>query len=66
MNVADIIDVRIDKRIKPEFRPRDSIVSERMADISKAEKLLDFKYELSFEKGLHELIEDIQKNPGNY
>jgi UDP-glucose 4-epimerase len=46
-----------DSTLEPEFREENSInpVSRRLADVSKAEKLLDFKPSVSLEQGMREL-----------
>ena len=64
--ITEILIKNTDKSIKPEFRSRESIVTERRADISKAENLLNFRYKISFEEGLQELIQDLQNNPESY
>jgi UDP-glucose 4-epimerase len=48
-----------DSTLEPEFREENSInpVSRRLADVSKAEKLLDFKPSVSLEQGMRELTE---------
>jgi UDP-glucose 4-epimerase len=48
-----------DSTLTPEFRPENSInpVQRRLADISKAERLLNFKPSVTLEQGLKELSE---------
>jgi UDP-glucose 4-epimerase len=48
-----------DSTLEPEFREENSInpVSRRLADVSKAEKLLDFKPSVSLEQGMRELTD---------
>lgn len=59
-SLAQLLDVLLkvnDSTLKPEFRDESSVnpVSRRLADISKAEKLLDFKPTVSLEQGMKEL-----------
>ncbi|HVY76310.1 MAG TPA: NAD-dependent epimerase/dehydratase family protein [Puia sp.] len=61
-SLKQLLDVLLkvnDSNLKPEFREENSInpVSRRLADISKAKKLLNFTPTVSLEKGLKELSE---------
>lgn len=54
------------KNIKPIFTGKKSIVNERRADYSKAEKLLGWKPEIKVENGIKKLAKDIINNPDKY
>jgi UDP-glucose 4-epimerase len=59
-SLKQLLDVLLkvnDSTLEPEFREENSInpVSRRLADVSKAEKLLDFKPSVSLEQGMREL-----------
>jgi len=61
-SLKQLLDVLLkvnDSTLEPEFREENSInpVSRRLADVSKAEKLLDFKPSVSLEQGMRELTE---------
>jgi UDP-glucose 4-epimerase len=54
------------KDVKPKFKPRDVIVTERRADIRKAKDLLGFEPEIGLREGMREVAEDIKKHPEMY
>jgi len=54
------------KDIEVQFTGKQSIVRERRADYSKAEKLLGWKPLIEVEEGLKELARDIINNPDKY
>jgi UDP-glucose 4-epimerase len=57
------------KEVEPIFKTekaKEELVSERRADITKAEKLLGFKAEVDIDTGLEEVAKDILKNPDRY
>jgi UDP-glucose 4-epimerase len=56
----------VGKDIEPTFIPRDVLVTERRADVEKAEKLLGFKAKCDLMTGLSELVEDIKNHPEMY
>ena len=61
-SLKQLLDVLLkvnDSTLEPEYREENSInpVSRRLADVSKAEKLLDFKPSVSLEQGMRELTE---------
>jgi len=60
-----LIDI-MGKDVKPRFKPRDVIVTERRADIRKAKHLLGFEPEFGLREGMGEVAEDIKKNPERY
>jgi len=60
-----LIDI-MGKDVKPIFKPRDVIVTERRADIRKAKHLLGFEPEFGLREGMGEVAEDIKKNPERY
>jgi len=60
-----LIDI-MGKDVKPRFKPRDVIVTERRADIRKAKDLLGFETEIGLRKGMREVAEDIKKHPERY
>jgi UDP-glucose 4-epimerase len=60
--LKDLLDVDI----KPEFEPRDVLVTERRADVSKIKELLDFEAAIEISDGLKEVVEDIKTNPDRY
>jgi len=68
--VAQLADILVKasgkKKIKPIFTGKKSIVNERRADYSKAERLLGWKPEISVENGMKELAKDIINNPDKY
>jgi len=68
--VAQLADILIKasgkKNVIPIFTGKKSIVNERRADYSKAEKLLNWKPEIPVEKGLAELAKDIINHPEKY
>ena len=60
-----LIDI-MGKDVKPRFKPRDVIVTERRADIRKAKDLLGFEPEIGLREGMREVAEDIKKHPERY
>jgi len=60
-----LIDI-MGKDVKPIFKPRDVIVTERRADIRKAKDLLGFEPEIGLQEGMREVAEDIKKHPERY
>jgi UDP-glucose 4-epimerase len=60
-----LIDI-MGKDVKPRFKPRDVIVTERGADIRKAKDLLGFESEIGLREGMEEVAEDIKKHPEMY
>lgn len=60
-----LIDI-MGKDVKPRFKPRDVIVTERRADIRKAKDLLGFEPEIALREGMREVAEDIKKHPEMY
>lgn len=60
-----LIDI-MGKDVKPRFKPRNVIVTERRADIRKAKDLLGFEPEIGLREGMREVAEDIKKHPEMY
>lgn len=60
-----LIDI-MGKDVKPRFKPRDVIVTERRADIRKAKDILGFEPEIGLREGMEEVAEDIKKHPERY
>ena len=60
-----LIDI-MGKDVKPRFKPRDVIVTERRADIRKAKDILGFEPEIGLQEGMREVAEDIKKHPERY
>lgn len=60
-----LIDI-MGKDVKPRFKPRDVIVTERRADIRKAKDILGFEPEIGLQEGMREVAEDIKKHPEMY
>lgn len=60
-----LIDI-MGKDVKPRFKPRDVIVTDRRADIRKAKDLLGFEPEIGLREGMGEVAEDIKKHPERY
>jgi UDP-glucose 4-epimerase len=56
----------VGKKIKPVFEPRDVLVSQRRADVTKAKQLLGFEAQVGIREGFKELVEDIMKHPDRY
>jgi len=54
------------KDIQPIFEPRDTIVTERKADVEKAKELLGFESQIDLMSGLREVVEDMKEHPERY
>jgi UDP-glucose 4-epimerase len=65
-NLAYMLTDIMGKDVKPKFKPRDVIVTERRADIRKAKDLLGFEPEIDLREGMMEVAEDIKKHPERY
>jgi UDP-glucose 4-epimerase len=65
-NLAYMLTDIMGKDVKPKFKPRDVIVTERRADIRKAKDLLGFEPEIGLREGMREVAEDIKKHPERY
>jgi UDP-glucose 4-epimerase len=65
-NLAYMLTDIMGKDVKPKFKPRDVIVTERRADIKKAKDLLGFEPEIGLREGMMEVAEDIKKHPERY
>jgi len=65
-NLAYMLTDIMGKDVKPKFKPRDVIVTERRADIRKAKDLLGFEPEIDLREGMIEVAEDIKKHPEMY
>jgi len=65
-NLAYMLTDIMGKDVKPKFKPRDVIVTERRADIRKAKDLLGFEPEIGLRAGMREVAEDIKKHPERY
>ena len=65
-NLAYMLTDIMGKDVKPRFKPRDVIVTERRADIRKAKDLLGFEPEIGLQEGMREVAEDIKKHPERY
>jgi UDP-glucose 4-epimerase len=65
-NLAYMLTDIMGKDVKPKFKPRDVIVTERRADIRKAKDLLGFEPEIDLREGMREVAEDIKKHPEMY
>jgi UDP-glucose 4-epimerase len=64
--LAEVLIRILGKNVEPIFEKRDVIVTERRADVTKINKMLNFTPEISLRDGLRELIEDIKKHPERY
>ena len=64
--LADMLIKLAKKELEPEFNPRDVLVTERKADVRKANEMLGFKAEIDIKGGLKEVTEDIMKYPERY
>lgn len=60
-----LIDI-MGKDVKPRFKPRGVIVTDRRADIRKTKDLLGFESEIGLREGMEEVAEDIKKHPERY
>jgi len=60
-----LIDI-MGKDVKPRFKPRNVIVTERRADIRKAKDILGFEPEIGLQEGMREVAEDIKKHSEMY
>jgi UDP-glucose 4-epimerase len=54
------------KKVKPKLVPRETLVTKRRADTTKAKKLLGFEAKIDIETGLKEVVQDIMKHPERY
>ena len=64
--LANLILTNLGSDLKPEFVPREVLVTRRRCDNSKLEKLLGVKCEVNLEEGLKELVEHVKKYPEIY
>jgi UDP-glucose 4-epimerase len=55
-----------EKDVEPVFQPGIELVTERRADIRKANKLIGFKATVDIKTGLREVVEDIMDHPERY
>lgn len=58
--LANILIKLTGKNVKPKFIPRDVIAPKRIADTTKARKILGFKYSVELEDGLKEVVEAVK------
>ena len=64
--LANIILTNLGSELKPEFIPREVLVSKRRCDNSKLKKLLGVECKINLETGLKELVKHVRENPEIY